>query len=139
MLNLMSMKHLLVLVALVLGNGMSAQRTFDVTIADSTYHMKQYWFVLYSTGPDTTAMDSTASAHLLKAHLEHQDEQAKRGLIVLAGPYGKNDVNWRGLLLYDCGTREEVEGYLRQDPLVKAGKLAYTISPWYGAIGTELP
>lgn len=116
-----------------------AQRTFDVTIADSTYHMKQYWFVLYSTGADTTRLDSTTNANLLKAHLEHQDDQSKRGLIAMAGPYGKNNVNWRGLLLYDCETREEVEGYLRQDPFVKAGKLAYTIAPWYGAVGTKLP
>lgn len=116
-----------------------AQRTFDVTIADSTYHMKQYWFVLYSTGADTTRLDSTTSADLLKAHLDHQDQQAKRGLIAMAGPYGKNDVTWRGLLLYDCETREEVEGYLRQDPFVKAGKLAYTIAPWFGAVGTKLP
>lgn len=119
--------------------GLNAQRTFDVTIADSTYHMKQYWFVLYSTGADTAKLDSTASATLLNAHLAHQDQQAKRGLIAIAGPYGKNDADWRGLLLYDCETQEEVEGYLRQDPMVKAGRLAYTIAPWYGAVGTKLP
>ncbi len=114
-----------------------AQRTFDVTIADSTYHMKQYWFVLYTTGPDTTRLDSTTSADLLKAHLAHQGEQAKRGLIQVGGPFGDKS-NWRGLLLYDCETKEEVEGYLRQDPFVKRGKLAYDIHPWYGAIGTVL-
>lgn len=130
---------LLFSIALVSGALAHAQRTFDVTIADSTYHMKQYWFVLYTTGADTTSMDSTASATLLQAHLAHQDEQSSRGLIVMAGPYGKNDVNWRGLLLYDCETREEVEGYLRQDPMVKAGRLAFDVAPWYGAVGTTLP
>lgn len=114
-----------------------AQRTFDVTIADSTYHMKQYWFVLYTRGADTTALDSATSADLLKAHLAHQDEQGARGLIVMAGPFGDNG-NWRGLLLYDCETREEVEGYLKQDPFVRRGKLAYEIHPWYGAVGTKL-
>ncbi|MCB9166865.1 MAG: hypothetical protein H6595_05225 [Flavobacteriales bacterium] len=117
-----------------LGHG---QRTFDVTIADSTYHMKQYWFVLYTSGPDTTRLDSATSADLLKQHLEHQGEQAKRGLIQVAGPFGDNG-DWRGLLLYDCDTKEEVEGYLLQDPFVKRGKLAYEIHPWYGAIGTAL-
>ncbi len=116
----------------------SAQRTFDVTISDSTYHMKQYWFVLYAAG-DGPVLDSLAAATLQKEHLAHQDEQAKRGLIVMAGPYGKNDAGWRGLLLYDCDTQEEVEGYLKQDPFVKAGRLTYTVAPWWGSVGTRLP
>ncbi|MBX2973722.1 MAG: hypothetical protein KF797_11500 [Flavobacteriales bacterium] len=135
----MKQRTLFLMLALSGTFALQAQRTFDVTIADSTYHMKQYWFVLYSTGVDTVVLDSTASATLLKAHLDHQDEQAARGLLVMAGPYGKNEVGWRGLLLYDCDTREEVEGYLRQDPMVRAKRLAYTIAPWYGAVGTKLP
>lgn len=115
-----------------------AQRTFDVTIADSTYHMKQYWFVLYEAG-DGPVLDSLTAATLQKEHLAHQDEQAKRGLIVMAGPYGKNDAGWRGLLLYDCDTEEEVKGYLERDPFVKAGRLKYTIAPWWGSVGTRLP
>jgi len=114
-----------------------AQRTFDVTIADSTYHMKRYWFVLYTTGDDTTRLDSTTSAKLLQEHLAHQGEQAKRGLIQVGGPFGDKS-SWRGLLLYDCETQEEVEGYLRQDPFVQRGKLKYEIHPWFGAVGTVL-
>jgi uncharacterized protein len=120
-----------------LSAGLSAQRTFDVTIADSTYHMKQYWFVLYTAG-DAAPLDSATSAATLKAHLEHQGEQSKRGLIVMAGPFGDQS-DWRGLLLYDCDTKEEVEGYLRSDPFVRAGQLKYEIHPWYGSVGTRLP
>ena len=75
----------------------NAQRTFDVTIADSTYHMKQYRFVLYTMG-DAAPLDSASSATTLKAHLDHQSEQAKRGLIQVAGPFRDNG-DWRGLLL----------------------------------------
>ncbi|MBK9175141.1 MAG: hypothetical protein IPM46_02155 [Flavobacteriales bacterium] len=114
-----------------------AQRSFDVTIADSTYHMKQYWFVLYSRG-DGPALDSLTAEALQAEHLAHQDAQGKRGLIVMAGPYGANDAGWRGLLIYDCETREEVEGYLMQDPFVKVGRLKYEIHPWWGAVGTKL-
>ena len=120
----------------LLGAPLIAQRTFDVTIADSTYHMKQYWFVLYTKG-DAPPLDSTASATTLKAHLEHQDMQSKRGLIVMGGPFGDKG-DWRGLLLYDCDTQEEVEGYLKADPFVRSGHLKYEIHPWYGAIGTSL-
>ena len=113
-----------------------AQRTFDVTIADSTYHMKQYWFVLYTSG-DGAPLDSATRAVTLEAHLAHQDMQGKRGLIQMAGPFGGEGA-WRGLLLYDCDTKEEVEGYLKADPFVKAGQLKYEIHPWFGAVGTTL-
>lgn len=119
-----------------LAGGLAAQRTFDVTIADSTYHMKQYWFVLYTKG-DAAPLDSATAAATLQAHLEHQDEQAKRGLIRMGGPFGDQG-DWRGLLLYDCETKEEVEGYLKADPFVRAGQLKYEIHPWYGAVGTVL-
>lgn len=114
-----------------------AQRTFDVTIADSTYHMKQYWFVLYTKG-DGPALDSLAAAKLQAEHLAHQDEQGKRGLIVMAGPFGKNESGWRGMLLYDCDTEDEVRNQLDADPFVRAGRLKYEIRPWYGAVGTRL-
>lgn len=135
----MNLRPFLLLLALAaLIHRSCAQRTFDATIGDTTYHMKQYWFVLYTRGADTTALDSATSAAMLKAHLEHQQAQSDRGLIVMAGPFGDKG-DWRGLLLYDCDTREEVEGYLRQDPFVKAGRLSYEIHPWYGAVGTRLP
>lgn len=114
-----------------------AQRTFDVTIADSTYHMKQYWFVLYTKG-DGPALDSLTAAKLQAEHLAHQDEQGKRGLIVMAGPFGKNESGWRGMLLYDCDTEDEVRNQLDADPFVRAGRLKYEIRPWYGAVGTRL-
>jgi uncharacterized protein len=132
------MRCILFFVLITAAIRLPAQRTFDVTIADSTYHMKQYWFVLYSKG-DGPALDSLTAATLQAAHLAHQDAQGKRGLIVMAGPFGKNESGWRGLLLYDCDTREEVEEQLLKDPFVKAGRLKYEVHPWWGAIGTRLP
>ena len=37
------MRKLVLLFLLCAAGHVNAQRTFDVTIADSTYHMKQYW------------------------------------------------------------------------------------------------
>ena len=34
--------------------------------------------------------------------------------------------------------QEEVEGYLKADPFVRAGQLKYEIHPWYVAVGTTL-
>jgi uncharacterized protein YciI len=132
------MRKLIFLFLLCAAYHVRAQRTFDITIADSTYHMKQYWFVLYTKG-DGPALDSLAAVRLQEEHLAHQDDQAKRGLIVMAGPFDTNEAGWRGLLLYDCDTKEEVEGYLKQDPFVKAGRLKYEVQPWWGSVGTRLP
>jgi len=132
------MRRLIVLAAIMCSVQLHAQRTFDITIADSTYRMKQYWFVLYTKG-DGPPLDSLTAATLQAEHLAHQDAQGKQGLIVMAGPFGKNDADWRGLLLYDCDTREEVEAKLKEDPLVRAGRLTYAVHPWWGAVGTRLP
>ena len=131
-------RMVLAVVAMGLCHALVAQRTFQVTMADSTYLMKQYWLVLYTRGADTTALDSATSTLLMTGHLDHQAEQARRGLIVMAGPFGDNG-DLRGLLIYDVESREEVEGYLLQDPLVRRKRLAYTIRPWWGAVGTRLP
>ncbi|HNI03072.1 MAG TPA: YciI family protein [Flavobacteriales bacterium] len=130
------MRNTLLLLPFLAANTLFAQRTFDVTIADRTCHMKRYGFVMYTRG-DGPAMDSLAAERLQQEHLDHQAEQTRCGLIMTAGPFADNS-DWRGLLLYDRDTQEEVEGWLRQDPFVKTGRLAYTIHPRYGAIGTTL-
>lgn len=131
------MMKLLTVLACIIGSlPLVAQRTFTHTASDTTYTMKQYFFVMYSRG-DAAPLDSATSAVKLQEHLAYQDEQAKRGLIVMAGPFG-DDGPWRGILLYDVDTKEEVEGYLKGDPLVQAGRLKYEIHPWYGAVGTRL-
>lgn len=53
------------------------------------------------------------------------------GIIKLAGPYGKNDLTWRGLFVMDCKTREEAEKYLQTDPSIAAGIFITDIVPWY--------
>lgn len=132
------MRHIIALLLSALSFQVAdAQRTFEVTIADSTYQMKQYWFVLYTKG-DAPPVDSLEAARLQEGHLAHQSQQAERGLIVMGGPFGKGSGDWRGLLLYDCETAEEVKRQLDADPLVKAGRLRYEIKPWYGAVGTRL-
>lgn len=117
---------------------LSAQRTFDITIADSTYHMKQYWFVLYSGG-EGAPLDSLTAARSQEEHLAHQAAQAERGLIVMGGPFGKNDADWRGILLYDCDTREEVEGYLKQGHVRESRPLELRHQAVVGYHGTRFP
>ncbi len=113
-----------------------AQHNLTVSFADSTYHMKQYWFVLYTRG-DAPPLDSTIAENMQRAQLAHQGELMRRGLVQMMGPFA-DDGLWRGILIFDLDNREEVEGYLKQDPFVRGGQLTYEIHPWYGAVGTTL-
>jgi uncharacterized protein len=61
------------------------------------------------------------------------------GKLKVAGPFG-DDGNWRGIFIFDCETKEEVENLLKTDPAIAAGRLAYELHPWYTSpIGSFTP
>ena len=101
--------------------------------------IKQYWFVLIKTGPNTDA-DSTSKTILFEKHMANITKLYNDGIIKAAGPFGKNDNQWRGLFVFDCATREEAEKYAQTDPAVAAGIFTVEITPWYTApVGSFTP
>lgn len=100
--------------------------------------MKQYWFVMLSRGPRRgETISPERSAELQAGHMAHMGEQHAAGRLVLAGPFG-DDGDWRGIQIYDAGNKEQVEAICAEDPAVKAGRLACSVHPWWGAVGTTL-
>ncbi|WP_165836363.1 YciI family protein [Taibaiella soli] len=51
----------------------------------------------------------------MKGHLAYITRLAEMEKIVVAGPFG-NDGNRRGILIFNCDTKEEVEQLLITDP-----------------------
>lgn len=96
--------------------------------------MKQYYFVMLTIGANRT-QDSATVASIQKAHLANIERLAKEGKIIVAGPFG-DDGNWRGIFIFDCASKEEVEKYLQTDLAVSSGRLAYEIHPWWTQTGT---
>jgi uncharacterized protein YciI len=94
--------------------------------------IRQYWFVLLKTGPNTDA-DSTSKEILFDKHMANIVKLYNDGILKVAGPFGKNDNEWRGLFVLDCATREEAEDYLQTDAAIAAGLLTAEITPWYTA------
>ncbi|MEP7141311.1 MAG: YciI family protein [Ferruginibacter sp.] len=92
--------------------------------------IKQYWFVLIKTGPNTDA-DSTSKAILFEKHMANISKLYNDGILKAAGPFGTNDNQWRGLFIFDCATREEAENFVQTDPAVAAGLFTVEITPWY--------
>lgn len=100
--------------------------------------IKQFWFVMLTKG-ESRAQDSATALQLQEGHMANIRRLYAEGKLKVAGPFG-DDGDWRGIFIFDVATREEVEGLLKSDPAIAAGRLAYEIHPWWTApIGSFAP
>ena len=124
---------ILAFVLIITINGYSQK---DSAAVKPKYEMKQYWFVMLVKGKDRDKITDTAVLNKLQAgHMANMQRLADMGKLNVAGPFG-DDGNWRGIFIFDCKTKEEVEGYLKTDPAIAAGRMDYEIHPWWTAKGT---
>ena len=97
------------------------------------YGMKSYFLVILTTGENKTA-DKKEIAESFRGHMENIHNLVKDGKLVVAGPLGKNDLNYRGIfILQDVKTPGEATALLQKDPAVQKGLLDFIILPWYGS------
>lgn len=103
------------------------------------YGMKSYLLVILKTGTYETT-DQVERDSLFKGHFSNMDQLAEEGKLVLAGPFGKNDKQFRGLFLLNTTSEEEAMDWLNNDPTIKSGLFVVDLIPWYGsaAISTHL-
>lgn len=139
------MKHLLALLILCcLGFSAQAQSSnpnYNKALADSlgadAYGMKQYVLVILKTGTNTTTDKEKLNAYF-RGHMENIGRLAKEGKLVVAGPLGKNDKNYRGIFILDAKTVEEAQKMVETDPAVKAKVFEVELYPWYGSAALPL-
>lgn len=113
-----------------------AQSKYDKALADSlgadAFGMKMYTLVILKTGTaeikDKALLDS-----LFAGHMKNIQRLATEGKLVVAGPLGKNDKNYRGIFILTVKTEAEARALLETDPTVKAHVLDAEIIPWYGS------
>ena len=100
--------------------------------------IKQYWFVLLIEGKNRT-QDSATASKIQEGHMANINRLYYEGKLKVAGPFG-DEGNWKGIFIFDCKTKEELETLLNTDPAVAAGRLAYDIHPWWtAATGSFVP
>lgn len=134
------MKRIIILSLLCLsGLSLKAQEPkpqYNKALADSLgadeYGMKMYYLVLLKTGPEQIA-DKEKVKQLFAGHMENIGRLAQAGKLVVAGPMGKNDKQYRGIFILAVKTRKEAEDLLTTDPAVKSGLLAVELYEWYGS------
>ena len=98
--------------------------------------MKQYVFCILKTGNNTTATEAE-KIDLLKGHMDNIGRLAKEGKLVLAGPFMKNDRNYRGIYIFNVATVEEAKALVATDPAVRANLFEVELTPWYGTAALQ--
>jgi uncharacterized protein YciI len=94
------------------------------------YGMKNYVLVLLKPGSNTK-VDKVTEDSLFHGHLNNITRLAGNGSLVLAGPFGKNDL-YRGLFILNVTNFDAAKKLLETDPAIKAKLLDPEMFLWYG-------
>ena len=96
------------------------------------YGMKKYILVILKTGANQTT-DKTLINDLFRGHLDNINRLVKEGKLIVAGPMGKNDKNYRGIFILTETTVEAAKELLKTDPAIKEGLLDAELYIWHGS------
>ncbi|MBL7723553.1 MAG: hypothetical protein JNK27_05360 [Chitinophagaceae bacterium] len=96
------------------------------------YGMKNYVLVILKTGSNMSA-DKALKDSCFAGHFQNMDRMVKRNKLIVAGPFGKNQNNFRGIFILDVASIEEARQLLQTDPAIKNEFLTPDIYPWYGS------
>lgn len=94
------------------------------------YGMKTYIFCILKTGKNTTASD-IEKQKLFEGHMQNINKLASEKKLVVAGPFMKNERNYRGIFIFNCSTIEEAQELVNSDPAVKANLFEAELTPFY--------
>jgi uncharacterized protein YciI len=142
------MRYILIITATLLTNlsfgqsqsekdTINSNPNYDKVLAEKLggdeYGMKSYFLVILKTGANKTE-DKNLISESFRGHMNNIDRLVKEEKLIVAGPFGKNDKNYRGLfILNNIKTIEEAKDLLQTDPAIKSRLLDYEIFSWYGS------
>ncbi len=114
-----------------------ANPNYDAELAErlgaDDFGMKPYFLVMLKTGSNTAADDAFRS-ECFRGHMENIGKLVEQDVIIVAGPLGKNDQNYRGIFILDnVATPEAADSLLQTDPAISNNLLGYDLLPWYGS------
>ncbi|WP_244248431.1 YciI family protein [Flavobacterium foetidum] len=85
------------------GFSQATEAKYDESLAKSLhadeFGMKKYVFCLLKSGSNTT-VSKEESKKLFEGHMANINKLAKEGKLVVAGPFMKNDRNYRGIYIF---------------------------------------
>lgn len=133
------MKTILLFLFLSISNFAISQKEnpeYDAALADSLgadqYGMKPYVLVMLKTG-EAKIDDKEKINELFRGHMKNINRLVEENKLIVAGPLGKNENNYRGIFILNVKTIEEASQLVETDPAVKEGLLAVDLYEWYGS------
>lgn len=110
---------------------------YDKTLAEKLgsdeYGMKSYYLVILKTGTNKTT-DKDLINESFTGHMANINKLVEEGKLIVAGPFGKNENNYRGIfILNNLKSIEEAKELLKTDLAIKNGLLDFEIFTWYGS------
>lgn len=112
-----------------------------IKLGGDDFGMKSYFLVILKTGTNTTT-DKDLINQSFRGHLKNINRLVDEEKMVVAGPLGTNEKNYRGIFILDnVKNIEEAHALLRTDPAIENKLLDYDIFNWYGSavLATYLP
>jgi uncharacterized protein YciI len=130
------MKNLLLLFAFISASAFAQKPTYDSILAKKLgadeRGMKKYVFCILKTGPANIA-DKSKKDSLFAGHMKNIGRLADEGKLAVAGPFMKNDRQYRGIYIFNVATIKEAEELTLTDPAIKAGVFIVELTEWYGS------
>lgn len=132
------MKSIIVLLGLFIFSqvGFAQNTEYDKALADSLqadpYGMKMYVLVILKSG-ETKIEDKNRVNELFRGHMDNINHLVEQNKLIVAGPMGENENNYRGIFILDVKTIEEAKDLVATDPAVNSGMLAADFYNWYGS------
>ena len=99
--------------------------------------MRKYVLVVLRTGP-TRVPDGEARKAMFAGHMANIRRLSDEGKLVLAGPFGDKDGDWRGLFVFAVADIEEAKALVATDPVIIQGEMVAEYHNWYGSAATVL-
>lgn len=111
-------------------------KDFDAKLAKDVgaddYGMKTYVFCILKTGTNSTATAEERQKYF-EGHMAYINKLADEKKLVVAGPFMKNDKNYRGIFIFNCTTIEEAKALVDSDPAVAANIFEAELTLWYSS------
>lgn len=137
--NIQNLKAIVTIVLIVCcfsANAQTSNAKYDKALADSLgaddYGMKMYVLVILTTGANKIE-NKTITDSLFAGHMQNIKRMVNAGKLAVAGPFKKNEKNYRGIFILNVNTIEEAKDLLANDPAIQAKLLDAEIYNWYGS------
>jgi uncharacterized protein YciI len=96
------------------------------------YGMKKFIFVMLKTGTNTST-DKELKNKSFASHMKNTDSLVKVKKMVVAGPFFRNNDNYRGIFILAVDSIEKAKALLKNDQAISKKYLEAVYYEWYGS------